>query len=313
MRFWILIGALILCQPSGARFVIKKPAASKSESQKSDSKKVEIQEIDPKAVQEAREKATVESEKRLKALTGGEIEEVSDEEPPSTAPSDSELNIKVTGDKDAELLFEGVKLTKLPELRIKDDVLEFILPQMKLSASANGEANLVSPHPLIEKVTVKQLAEGIQVQVKSKKKEHLKERAKAFLASKGLRIKLSEQKPIAKKAPVPKKMASGDVWGAMGQEFEGMLFVGLILLAAAGGYFIYLRKKKSKGVSTNAKSDGVIESIAHCDLEAKPGVRVVRVGKEYLLLGITNQQISLLAVLSSPPQGDTLSVAASNS
>ena len=70
-----------------------------------------------------------------------------------------------------------------------------------------------------------------------------------------------------------------------------------------GGYLATQKMKKQKDgddapVFGGSSKSKMIENVAHCSLGSKAGVSVLRIGKDYLLVGVTPQQVNLLATLS---------------
>lgn len=118
--------------------------------------------------------------------------------------------------------------------------------------------------------------------------------------------KKAAAKPAAAKANVPQ---------AKVPESDNTMMYGLVALVVVGGVLFAASKKKVKGkkpsfTSAMPTANGLIETVASCELKRGASLSLVKVGEEYLLLGVTNHQVNLIASLgateqSSQAPGDT--------
>ena len=76
------------------------------------------------------------------------------------------------------------------------------------------------------------------------------------------------------------------------------LFVSLfVLLSAAGGIgFVYF-KRMNRPQARKGTRKYLIENMSYCSLTPKCGVSLVKVGEEFVLLGVTPDQVSFLSAL----------------
>lgn len=75
-----------------------------------------------------------------------------------------------------------------------------------------------------------------------------------------------------------------------------LLLVFLLLLVAGGCTVFFFRFLKTKGKWQGSRKY-LIEQLGYCPMGTKTGVSLIKVGKEFLLIGITPQQVTMLSKL----------------
>lgn len=214
-------------------------------------------------------------------------------------------SVKVTGDKTADVVFNGA--TVAPTMQVDDNTIDLVFADTKLADSLGGKVDLLSPHTLVQRVSayptergavraklvINGTAEGLRQRLQVKAENgavHLAIRYPAG-ADATLSLLKEEQAPLgseALSAPVP---AAHTGWGR--------LFVAFFVFAlAGGGTYVAARFMKKKGAWVGSRKY-LVENLAFCPVGpgGKSGVSLIKVGSEFVLVGVTPNQVSFLSNL----------------
>jgi len=213
--------------------------------------------------------------------------------------------VAVTGQDRAQIEIVGQLPPTAPSWKVQDNVLEISWPSTKLSAKNGDKLELSAPHTLIKRLT---LLQGANDTVKAKiiingSMEGIRERLKVantpamstftidYPTQNGNTMKLlqEEQTPIAASAFTQKNESAGNYRAVVG-------VIALFFLFCMVGAVIFFRYFKGKGALRGARRY-LIEQLSYCPLGAKSGVSLLKIGKEFVLVGVTPNQISMLSQL----------------
>jgi flagellar biogenesis protein FliO len=210
-------------------------------------------------------------------------------------------SIKVGGDKEAQIVFTGGGAAEAT--RFSDNTIELTFSDSKMAEALQGKLDVESPHALIRRISlfdngskavkavivVNGTTEGLKSRLSLKPSP---EGLKAVLVypnteSAALNLLKEEQEPIT--LSEPKKESP---------KFpKTQLFISLLTIMAAGiATFVFMRFLKNKGQWRGSRKH-LIEQLGYCPLGAKAGVSLVKVGKEFVLVGVTPNQVTLLSTL----------------
>lgn len=214
-------------------------------------------------------------------------------------------NLNVRGQDKAQIEVLGQLPKESPSWKVQDNVLELSWPNTKLAAKLGEKLELTAPHALLKRVT---LVQGAHDTVKGRivingSLEGIKDRIKFISSESGISVAIEyplqnattmkllqeEQTPISASALSQKtENASGyrTVFGV----------IALFLLFCFVGGFGFYRYLKGKGNFRGARRY-LIEQLSYCPIGAKSGVSLLKIGREFVLVGITPNQISMLSQL----------------
>lgn len=212
--------------------------------------------------------------------------------------------VRVSGEKAADILFEGSEM-KLPVLRSQGNVLEASFPGAELSEALKEKKDITPNHPLIQRISIFPTeGNGVRARILvNGSTEGLTERAKLSPDPSGVRLQMSfptgestmlsvfqeEQLPLAVSENRGKAAATGTRYA------QGMAILCILLVSIVGGVFLYRNlKKRGKIVGTRKY---LIEQLSHCPLGNRTGVSLLKIGKEFVLVGITPHQVTFISAL----------------
>lgn len=214
-------------------------------------------------------------------------------------------SMKVTGDEDALITFNSVASPEVnPAFTIKENLVEFVLPQATLHSSFQGKVKIPSPHALIKNLVITEEKKGVSVMMEiNGPSEGLKQRLKfskeanGILLTLGLPLKVTpaielakeEQKPILTDNVEKKSVAPS--FGAS----QIALIVLVFALAGIATFFV-VRFMRSRTASSGSKKY-LIEPLATCSLSPKASLHLVRVGREFVLVGVSSSQVNHISSL----------------
>jgi flagellar biogenesis protein FliO len=216
--------------------------------------------------------------------------------------------IDVGGGDKAEVQFrlEG-NATAAPNWQIRENTVEVSFPGTEISEELASQLDVSSPHALVSRI---RLFPGRDGSVKAKitingSEAKLKERVQ-LRASNGqalltieypksgdatLSLLKDEQKPVFS-VETPKEVRTGGMgW------LQSLLLILLLGGAGAGTYFGAKYLKKQGHIFGSRKF--LIETLAYSPVgpAGKAGVGIVKVGGEFVLVGVTANHVSLLSHL----------------
>jgi flagellar biogenesis protein FliO len=214
-------------------------------------------------------------------------------------------NVAVTGQDRAQIEVAGQLPPSAPAWKVQDNVLEVSWPNTKLASKHGEKLELSAPHALIKRVT---LLQGANDTLKGRivingSMEAIRERMTLsnsgsstlvsidYPTQNGNTMKLlqEEQTPIAASAFLQKNESAGSYRTVVG-------IISLFLLLCVVGGLVFFRFFKGKGALRGARRY-LIEQLSYCPLGAKSGVSLLKIGTEFVLVGITPNQISMLSQL----------------
>jgi flagellar biogenesis protein FliO len=215
------------------------------------------------------------------------------------------LSVKTAGESSAEVSFHSDEaLTAVPRLSFDDNRIELTFSNLKISPALQPEA--LSPHALIQKISLSPVEGGsarVRIVVNGSIAK-LRDRVRLQKNDKGVTLSLAY--PVGSEATLkllqeeqatldPKKNESTQQRAGFGW-FRWVLSI--FLLAAAGvGTWAFVRFAKKK-VGWRGSRKHLIETVAGTTLgDGKASVAILRVGGEFVMVGVTSQQVSFLSHL----------------
>lgn len=216
-------------------------------------------------------------------------------------------SVKVTGDNQAHVQFMGVGgRISTPTYKVIDNSIELSFTNSNLSSQLQGKLDVSSPHALIHRVS---LYEAGNKTVKAlivingslealKNRMQLAEGAEGFsfkldyprVGSSTLDLLKEEQMPLKDIGKEVKKEERGFQW------FQLTLFL-LVVVGAGIATFFVVKFAKAKG-NWGGSRKYLIEQLSYVPVGGtKSGVALVKVGAEFVLLGVTQNQITYLSAL----------------
>jgi flagellar biogenesis protein FliO len=215
--------------------------------------------------------------------------------------------IKVTGDSSAEISFvTDTPLSTTPRLTVDENRVELTFSDVTLATAFAQAADMASPHALIQRITttaldgggakVRLLVNGSQEKlrdrVKLQKRDGSVVLALAYPTGGEATMKLlqEEQSQLETKKPIAAESRSGFGW------FRLFFILALFAAAGAGTWYVLKFTKKKTGWGGTRKH--LIETVAQTPLlGGKASVAILRVGGEFVMVGITSEQVSFLSNL----------------
>ncbi|MFM8315991.1 MAG: FliO/MopB family protein [Deltaproteobacteria bacterium] len=216
-------------------------------------------------------------------------------------------SVKVGGDKEAlvQLVGEGGKPSG-SSFKISGNTVEVTLGNSYLKAVHQGKLDVSSPHALIHRVSVYEAAnkQAKALVVINGSLEGLKNRLAISENETGVSLKVEypkvgnstlellkeEQLPLNDTSPSVKKENKEFHW------VQIVLFL-IVVVGAGASTFFFVKYAKAKG-SWGGSRKYLVEQLSYVPVGGtKSGVALVKVGSEFVLLGVTPSQVSLLSNL----------------
>ncbi len=215
--------------------------------------------------------------------------------------------VEVSGDTSAQLSFlaDG-PLPTTPKMSVQENRIELLFPGVKLSGSLVKNSEVGSTHALVQKIQVvpdsvgdakvKIIVNGsldkLRDRVKLAKKDGSVQMTLAYASGSEATLKLLQEE---QEALPTQKAASPEVRGGFGW-LRLMLVLALFSLVGAGTWFGLKFAKRRVGWVGSRKH--LIETLAQVPVGGgKASVAVLRVGTEFVMVGITGSNVSLLSTL----------------
>jgi flagellar biogenesis protein FliO len=214
-------------------------------------------------------------------------------------------SVSVTGQENALVRIAGDLPSESVSWKVVDNTIEFTISQASLAKDHGEKIELISPHALVKRLTFIQ-ASGQAIKGKlivNGSSEELAKRVKLAKSgdslvlvvdypkqnSSALRLLQEEQTPLA-------NLAGGNQTNNQSNSRYVFTLVTLFLVLVSVGIFFLLRILRTKGALRGARKY-LIEQLGYCPIGPKSGVSLLKVGKEFVLVGITPNQISMLSHL----------------
>lgn len=216
-------------------------------------------------------------------------------------------SVKVSGENKAVIEFVGSEgKTSNPTYKITGNVVELNFTNASLSPSYQGKLDVSSPHALVHRVS---LFEPAPKQVRALvvvngSIEGLKNRLVLADNSSGTTLTVDypkvgnstldllkeEQLPLQDTSKESKKESRGFQWVQL------VLFLIVVIGAGASTFFV-VKFAKAKG-NWGGSRKYLIEQLSYVPVGGtKSGVALVKVGNEFVLLGVTQNQVTFLSNL----------------
>ncbi|MBY0369173.1 flagellar biosynthetic protein FliO [bacterium] len=213
-------------------------------------------------------------------------------------------NVRVTGEDQALVQFEGEAST--PRLTVDGNHVELVFSGTTLGAELTKNGEISSPHALVQRIKLHTDAQGAThaTLTVNGSEEKLRDRVKLQKTADGVNAVLSfpagsgatfqllkeEQASIA-----PAKTTTAEGKGGFGVV---RLLLVLFLFAATGIAAWYFVKFTRKQTSWRGSRKHLIETVAQTSVgESRGSVAILRVGGEFVMVGVTSQNISFLSNL----------------
>jgi len=211
--------------------------------------------------------------------------------------------------QDAEssrIIIEGSgKMQEIPKPTIDHNSIEWRLPSAALSETLGAKVDHVAPSALLQRYTIYPIQpKGVAVKILVNGDEKgLVDRTK--LVATGNRIQLDVKYPTIPNATLAllseehKPLALGASDGAVMEKrsWSGMIWgIAVAVLAISGIVAVGYRVLKKKG-ATKGTRKYLVEALSVCPVGTKSSVALVKVGTDFILVGVSPTQVNFLANL----------------
>ncbi len=211
--------------------------------------------------------------------------------------------VTVNGEKEAVLQFSGT--SSEPAWKMRSNVLELTFNDTTLDSQTEGKLDLSSPHPLIKRISAFQ-AEKDVVRVNvvmNGSMEGMEERVKLEKGANGIQIKCAYPKGDTsfldslkeEEIPLTQVAKAQDKKSDKGMGVTIAVTVLSIIFFAFAAFYA-MKFLKTKGGFRGTRKF-LIEQLGYCPLGPKMGVSLIKIGEEFVLLGVTPGNISMLSSL----------------
>lgn len=245
-------------------------------------------------------------------------------------------SIKITGEPEfAKIILEMTAHPKF-NLESKSRSVELSLHGAKLTDTFENIVALKDPHPLVKRITAHRTREDVLLKVLLK--NPLLDSQKGAVVettSSGLTLWLNHPNPpinppsVARAAQEPTTLASSEntnrsenteadvvesqikiskikpeTQNSEGIGIMGWIGLSVLIVLVVGGvlFFLSTRSRISEesfsSLENGSMNGKLIERVAFCSLGYRVGVCVLKINKDYLLVGTTPQSVNLIATLA---------------
>lgn len=212
--------------------------------------------------------------------------------------------VKVTGEDRADLFFE-VKGTSdtLPQLAVQGNVVEVTFPGADLQDGDKERLDSQNPHALVQRIGFLNPQKGVtkaRVTVNGSL-DGLKSRLALVREAGGFRLAIDYPKGSEaqlsllkeEQLPVGVKKESKAIEAGTGLVTWVLVLLFISFSGAATYFFVRFLKKKTPLGSRKY----LIEQLSYHSFGNKEGVSLLKVGNEFILVGVTPAQVSFLSTL----------------
>lgn len=224
----------------------------------------------------------------------------------ASSPAAQLLKVDVGGEDRATVRFHFDDGVESPRLEVKEGTVELLFPNVQLKSALGEKLEMQNPHALLGRIValpterglrtklfVQGSPEGLRDRIQWAKQPGVLELLIEFPAGAKSTLKLLQQenKPWNIAEANKKPTASGFSW--LTQLGVAVLF---ILMAVAGFFFLRFLRKKT---SFRGPRKFLIENMAYCPIGqgGKVGVALMKVGTEFVLVGVSPNQVTFLSSL----------------
>lgn len=212
--------------------------------------------------------------------------------------------VSVSGSNEALISFVGSRDLAVPTMKVDDNVIELTFTDADVEGTLKQMSELNSPHVLIRRIGTFATGKNVKSRIVLNgsvedlgSRLHLtKENGVVNLtvnfpkgANATARLLGEEDKPIANLGESSKPIVASP----SGVQFALVILV--FLLAGAATYFFAKFLKRNGQIKGTRKF--LIEQLSYCSIGPKTGVALLRVGSEFILVGVTPGQVTMLSSL----------------
>lgn len=215
-------------------------------------------------------------------------------------------SIRVSGESGAEIQLQAPQAPDvLPLPQVQANAVEYFLPGATLHESFHGKLQLKSPHALLRELKATTDKKGVTLRLElNGASEGVKERLQFRRDGQGFRLSLAfprgEASPalqMAKDEQLP-VLTTGTSAIARAPGFGWKQWMAVLFVIFAAGTFTFVWVKFMSGrARLGGSKKYLIESLAQCPMGPKSSVNLIRVGREFLLIGVTPGSVTLLSSL----------------
>lgn len=210
---------------------------------------------------------------------------------------------RMDGDK-ALFLFEGNLNDQLPQWSIDRGVVSIVLPNTQLAPKLTEKIEIDSPHILVKKIAAIPDGQSVKIRlVTNGSIEALKDRIQIVPAEKGYLIsvdypeKNASALKLLQEEQTPFQVATSKDSKESASGLRSIsIVVGLFLFFSALLGVVFVRYMKKQGGFKGSRKY-LIEQLSYSPIGQKGGVSLLKVGKEFILVGVTGTQINFLSHL----------------
>jgi len=214
--------------------------------------------------------------------------------------------VSVRENERAQIEVVGNLGSDLPHLKMEKGIIEITFPGTTLSEKnfKNRKLEIVSPHVLLKQVSAFEESGSVKIRLGvNGSLDALKERFELIPSERGLLLGLNypdknastlkltqlEQSPLGS----PEVLRSKDHKSSFST--IGTVIILFLAFTAVLGFFFVRYTKKQSGLKGSRKY--LIEQMSFFPLGPKSGVSLLKIGNEFVLLGVTPQNITHLSGL----------------
>lgn len=218
----------------------------------------------------------------------------------------AEINgVQVSGEDKATVTFQGNLPAQVPSWRVNDGTLEVTFPSTTLGPAIKEKLDMESPHALVRRLSLYAIDDST---VRAKlilngSTEGMKDRIR--LGKDGDQLLLSIEYPkgqsatlnLLKEEQKPISVGPEKSVAATGKGYGLTIAIVLFTLLSAGiATFLFTKFLRKKGGLKGSRKF-LIEQLGYCPLGTKTGVSLLKIGSEFVLVGVTPNQVSMLSSL----------------
>lgn len=212
--------------------------------------------------------------------------------------------VTVSGDKEAKINLDTTDDVGTPSLKVNENVVELVFANAKLDELSGDPKSIASPHPLLQTVSMIGSERSTKVRiVLNGTVENLKNRLNLAKSPKG--YTLSVAYPASESAalnllkeeqlPIGNAVNAAKTVEARSSSYQMVILVLVLALLAAAAFF-FLRFVKRQNMGKGSRKF-LIEQLSYCGVGPKAGVSLLKIGNEFVLVGVTGSSVTLLSGL----------------
>lgn len=220
--------------------------------------------------------------------------------------------IQIAGDEVAQIYFDlsGVKHNR-PEMQVRENALELTFSESTLGENLFPRTEIPAPHLLVKNI-VAFIPKENQVRVRiALNGEYPKLSDKVTLKPdrSGYRLDLRLPLPtgttlgLMQNEQVPFTISKKEVQNPASKSYFWTIILLVVSFSLVGGIIFWgMRYLNRKGLTVGSRKY-LVERLSYVSLGPKVGVALLKVGQEFVLIGVTPHQVSLLSSLPKLQSG----------